>query len=233
MALAVTVLTHHHRERVTAALAERDDAAGRLLAAWFLAAHRTVQEGTWPLAPGTGGHELRAQDIAAPPGLKQDRRIRLGLIDDGNGVAMAFAVFTPRGGEAVRQVRAGALEGGLSRLEEAGIASGPMARHLPAIESALGSPLLPRALYVTADAGLRWRNGVLHRRPQPGRPWLNRMEGDLDAGFLSIRDASAVRAGAVTSSLSGGAGSASVTGTLNAASLEVANWSPPVSRRPA
>ena len=220
MALAFTVLAHHHRERVTAALAERDEAAGRLLAAWFLAAHRTVQEGTWPQVPGIGGSELLAQDVVAPPGLKRDARVRLGLIDDGNGVAMAFAVFTPRGGEAVRQVLTGAFSGGLARLEEAGITSGPMARHLAAIESVMGGPLERHSLYTTADAGLRWRNGVLHRRPQPGRPWLNRMEGGLDAGSFAIRDASAVRAVAVTSSLSGAAGSARVTGSLGAASLE-------------
>ena len=220
MALAFTVLAHHHRERVTAALAERDEAAGRLLAAWFLAAHRTVQDGSWSQVPGVGGSELLAQDVVAPPGLKRDARIRLGLMDDGNGVAMAFAVFTPRGGESVRHVRTGAIDGGLSRLEEAGITSGPMARHLAAIESVMGGLLAPHSLYITADAGLRWRNGVLHRRPQPGRPWLNRMEGHLDAGSFAIRDASAVGAVAVTSSSSGVAGSARVTGSLDAASLE-------------
>ena len=220
MAVAFAVLAHHHRERVTAALAERDEAAGRLLAAWFLAAHRTVQEGTWPQVPGVSGSELLPGDVVTPPGLRRDGRIRLGLIDDGNGVAMAFAVFTPRGGEAMRQVRSGAIDGGLSRLEEAGVTAGPMARHRAAIEAALGSPLEPHALYLTADAGLRWRNGVLHRRPQPGRPWLNRMEGGLDAGSFSIRDASAVRAGAVASSRSVTAGSANVTGSAGAASLD-------------
>ncbi len=216
MTLAFAFLAHHHRERVATAIAERDEAAGRLLAAWFLAAHRTVQEGTWPRLSG----ELLPRDVAAPPGLKPDRRIRLGLIDDGNGVAMAFAVFTPRGGEAVRQVRVGALEGGLSRLEEAGISSGPMARHQAAIETALGTSLAPRALYLTADAGLRWRNGILHRRAQPGRPWLNRMEESLDAGSFAIGDALRIRSRAVTSSGSAEAGSTRVTGSLGAASLD-------------
>ena len=117
-------------------------------------------------------------------------------------------------------MRSGAISGGVSRLEEAGLTSGPMARHLAAIETVLGSPLEPHALYLTADAGLNWRNGVLHRRPQPGRPWLNRMEGGLDVGAFAVRDASAVRAVEVTSSLSGAAGSAHVTGSLGAASLE-------------
>ena len=220
MAVAFAVLAQHHRERVAAALAERDEAAGRLLAAWFLAAHRTVQEGTWSPAPGAAGREFSPVNVAAAPGLRQDGRIRLGMIDDGNGVAMAFAVFTSRGGEAIRQVRSGAVDGGISRLEEAGITSGPMARHRAAIEAVLGEPLEPHALYLTADAGLRWRNGILHRRPQPGRPWLNRMESDIDAGSFAVRDASAVRAGAVTGSHSATAGSASVTGTVDAASLE-------------
>lgn len=220
MALAFAVLAHHHRERVTAALAERDEAAGRLLAAWFLAAHRTVQEGTWPQVPGTAGSELLPGNIVAPPGLRPDGRIRLGLVDDGNGVAMAFAVFTPRGGEAVRRVRSGAIDGGLARLEEAGVTSGPMARHRAAIETVLGAPLEAGALYLTADAGLVWRNGILHRRPQPGRPWLNRMEGDIDAGSFSITGVAAMRAGAAASSRSSTAGSARVTGSVEGASLD-------------
>ncbi len=46
------------------------------------------------------------------------------------------------------------------------------------------------------------------------------MEGGLDAGSSAIRDASAVRAVAVTISLSGAAGSARVTRSVGAASLE-------------
>ena len=215
MALAVTVLAQHHRAHVTTVLVERDEAAGRLLAAWFLAAHRAVQEGRW-----TGARELPLRDVPAPTGLRSDQRIRLGVIDDGNGVAMAFGVFTPRGGEAIRHVRSGAIDAGLSRLEEAGITSGPMARHSNAIEAALGDSLQTHALYLTADNGLRWRNGVLHRRPQPGRPWLSRMEGGLDAGAFSIRDTGTTRAVAVMSALSSAAGSAHIAGSLGAASLE-------------
>ena len=54
-----------------------------------------------------------------------------------------------------------------------------MEAHRPAIEAALGRPLAPGALFVTADRGLRYRERALYRRAQPGRPWLNRMETDL------------------------------------------------------
>ena len=90
----------------------------------------------------------------------------------------------------------------------------------PATESVMEGCLELHSLYITADAGLRWRNGVLHRQPQPDRPWLDRMEGGLDADSFAIRDASAVRAVAVTISLSGAAGSARVTRSVGAASLK-------------
>ncbi len=40
----------------------------------------------------------------------------------------------------------------------------------------MGRPLAGAALWATADLGLRYRERALHRRAQPGRPWLNRME---------------------------------------------------------
>lgn len=43
----------------------------------------------------------------------------------------------------------------------------------------MGRTLAADALYVTTDRGVRYRERALHRRAQPGRPWLNRMETAL------------------------------------------------------
>ena len=55
-----------------------------------------------------------------------------------------------------------------------------MEGHRPAIEAALGRSLGADALWVTSDRGIRYRERALHRRAQPGRPWLNRMETTLE-----------------------------------------------------
>ena len=145
MAFAFAMLAVHHRERAATALGERREAAGRLFAAWFLAAHRASQEGDWRTAIEGRGIELLPGDLrhagAVLPGLKEDDRIALGLIDDGNGVPMAFGVFTARARDAVFHIRSGALLGGLRRIGRAGSAAGPMAHHRGAIEAVLSRPL--------------------------------------------------------------------------------------------
>ena len=224
MAFAFAMLAVHHRERAATALGERREAAGRLFAAWFHAAHRASQEGDWRTAIEGRGIELLPGDLrhagAVLPGLKEDDRIALGLIDDGNGVPMAFGVFTARAREAVSHIRSGALLGGLRRVGHAGSAAGPMAHHRGTIEAVLSRPLGGNALYVTADQGLEWRSDLLHRRPQPGRPWLNRMEGDLDAGASDILDASRIDAESLSGKSTGRAGWVNVAGSATAAGLE-------------
>ena len=224
MAFAFAMLAVHHRERAATALGERREAAGHLFAAWFLAAHRASQEGDWRTAIEGRGIELLPGDLrhagAVLPGLKEDDRIALGLIDDGNGVPMAFGVFTARARDAVFHIRSGALLGGLRRIGRAGSAAGPMAHHRGAIEAVLSRPLGGNALYVTADRGLEWRSDLLHRRPQPGRPWLNRMEGDLDAGASDILDASRIDAESLSGKSTGRAGWVNVAGSATAAGLE-------------
>ena len=136
-------------------------------------------------------------------------------MDDGAGVqgsspvAMAFGVLEPARPEAAAALRRGAIAGGLAALAEAGSTDTAMAVHVPAIEGALGRPLAADApgrspaLYVTADAGLRYSDQTLYRRPQPGRPGLNRMETALDAGGHDVTGVAAAEG--FTASVSGDA----------------------------
>ena len=169
--------------------------AGRVFGAWVLAAHRASQEQdfsarlalqrSFVLTPA----ELRGFG-AVPPGLPEragrDASFTVGIMDDGRGqaglppVAMAFGVLEPARTEAAPALRSGAIAAGLAALAEAGSTDTVMADHVPAIEGALGQPLAADTFYVTADAGLRYADAVLYRRPQPGRPGLNRMATALD-----------------------------------------------------
>ena len=223
MAFAFAMLAVHHRDLAGAALEDRREAAGRLFAAWFLAAHRASQERDYSSAIAGSGLALTTDDLrlagAVPPGLKEDGRIVLGLVDDGHGVPMAFAVFTGASAEAAAGLRAGALLAGLREVAHASSPGGAMARHRAAIEAALGAPLDAGALYVTADGGLAWRNDLLHRRPQPGRPWLNRMASDLAAGASGILDASRIAARSLAGRTGASAGAVTVAGDASAAGL--------------
>ena len=135
---------------------------------------------------------------------------------------MAFGVLEPARTESGPALRLGALAAGLAALGQAGSADTAMAVHVPAIEGALGRPLAADALYVTADGGLRYRDQIFYRRPQPGRPGLNRMETVLDAAGHDVRGAAA--ASGREASVSGDAeagGSGTVDGDAAAARLEV------------
>ena len=168
---------------------------------------------------------------AVPPGLPartgREASFRVGVMDDGRGlpgsspVAMAFGVLEPARAESVPALRRGAIAAGLAALAETDGTETAMAVHVPAIEDALGRPLAADALYVTADAGLRYRDQTLYRRAQPGRPGLNRMETALDAGGNDVTGAAATTGFAA--SISGDAeagGSGRVTGDAAASRLE-------------
>ena len=246
-ALAGTGLAAHYAAQHAARQTAQAFEAGWVFAAWVLSAHRASQEldysvrlavePAFVLTPAT----LRGVGTV-PPGLParagRDTSFVVGIMDDGCGVpgsspvpgrspvAMAFGVLEPARPEAAAALRRGAIAGGLAALAEAGSTDTAMAAHVPAIEGALGRllaadvPGRSPALYVTADAGLRYRDQTLYRRPQPGRPGLNRMETALDAGGHDVTGAAAAegfRASVSGDAEAGGAGS--VTGNAVAARL--------------
>ena len=235
-ALAATGLAAHyaaqHAARQTALAFE----AGRVFGEWVLAAHRATQEHDFAprlaiepafLLTPAALRGFGAVPLGLPAHAGRDAPFQIGIMDDGRGVpgrspvAMAFGVLEPARAEAAPALRRGALAAGLAALAEAGSADTAMAAHVPVIEDALGRPLAADALYVTADGGLRYRDQILYRRPQPGRPGLNRMETALDAGGRDVRGVAAA-AGRETS-VSGDAeagGGGTVDGDATAARLE-------------
>ena len=185
-ALAGAALGVHYEARERDRVLALDRAAGRVFAGWVTAAHRATQahadmfETALETQIGILLTVARLRTLlAAQPGLPErpgrDAAMTLGAISDGTArrVPMAFGVLEP--GEArASALRAGALQAGLAAVAPGG--GTLMDRHRPAIEAVLGRPLAANALYVTADRGIRYRERALHRRAQPGRPWLNRME---------------------------------------------------------
>ena len=245
--LAGGALAVHYEARDAERGRALDRAAGRVFAAWVLAAHGAVQGHADAFETALQTHvgilltvaRLRALG-AAPPGLPErpgrHAAMVLGVIADGTArrVPMAFGVLEPAEPGRRDVLRAGALAGGLTALQDDGT-DGAMAIHRPAIEAALGRPLAAGALFVTADRGLRYRSRALYRRAQPGRPWLNRMETDLamappgaadPAARRAIRDAGAVTA--LTASIGGdmaAGGEADVQGHVHAARMTAASVS--------
>ncbi len=231
---ALWLLQHESRE----SLLSRQDLArtrGAVLALGLEAAHRAAQEdqaGHAGRLAGRGrrGYELTGAELAGhlPPGLPGGG-VRLGIIDDGAGLPLAYAVLPAPGPDAALpledSIREGALAAGLRELARAG-APHPMARHLTRIEAALGGALGQGSLYATADLALPVQASRLYRRPQPGRPELTKMETDLGfadgvgiwgAGNVTAR---AATANGVTAHGRGEAGRASAGGEVLAATLE-------------
>ena len=195
-ALAGAALAAHYEARGAERLLALDRAAGRVFAGWVQAAHRATQDhaGAFETALETQlgilltVARLRALGAAAPDLPERPGRgaaMTLGVIPDGTArgvpgrspVPMAFGVLEPRAPSRPTAMRGGALDAGLAALAPGG--GTLMEAHRPAIEAALGRPLAAGALWVTADLGLPYRERALHRRAQPGRPWLNRMETGL------------------------------------------------------
>ena len=246
-ALAGAGLAAHYAAQHAARQVASAFQAGRVFGEWVLATHRASQEhgfaarleieSAFVLTPAA----LRSLG-AVPPGLPSQvgrhASFTVGIMDDGRGgpgnlpapgsspVAMAFGVLEPARPEAAPALRSGAIAAGLAALAEAGSAETAMAAHVPAIEGALGRPLAADSFYVTADAGLHYRDQVLYRRPQPGRPGLNRMETTLDAGgndVIGIADADGFTAAVSGDATAGGSGSVTsdaAAGDLEAGSME-------------
>ncbi len=188
--LAGAALAVHYEARAVERAVALDRAAGRVFAGWVQAAHRATQAHADAFETALETQlgilltvaRLRALG-AAPPDLPgrpgRDAAMTLGVIPDetARGVPMAFGVLEPGAPSRPTAMRAGALDAGLAALAPGG--GTLMEAHRLAVEAALGRPLAGDALWVTADLGLRYRERALHRRAQPGRPWLNRMETTL------------------------------------------------------
>ncbi len=190
-ALAGAALAVHYETRAAERTQALDRAAGRVFAGWVHAAHRATQahadafETALETQVGIVLTVARLSTLgASPPELPgrpgRHATMMLGVIPDGTArrTPMAFGVLEPAAGSRPTAMREGALEAGLSAMAPGG--GSLMEAHRPAIEAALGRNLGAEALWVTADRGIRYRERALHRRAQPGRPWLNRMETALE-----------------------------------------------------
>ena len=178
--------------------------AGHVAAGWLQAMHRSTQETDWRAAVASGGAVVAPADLAAaghaPPGLPETLRgatMTLGVISDGTpaATAMAFVVLEPDFSSATAGIHAGLIDAGVTAVEFASGPPGAMAAHRPAIEALTGA-LAPEAFYVTADT-LAHMPAALYRRPQPGRPRLNRMETDLALAGHDVVSGAALHAGAI------------------------------------
>ena len=189
--LAGAALAAHYETRAAERVQALDLAAGRVFGAWVQAAHRATQAhaGAFETALETqmgivlavarlGALGAAPSDLPERPG--RNATMALGVISDGSArrTPMAFGVLEPAASARPSAMREGALEAGLAAVAPGG--GTPMEAHRPAIEAALGRSLGPDALWVTADRGIRYRERALHRRAQPGRPWLNRMKTTLE-----------------------------------------------------
>ena len=208
VAAAAGLLATYHAERAEAERRAEDREAGRVFALWFQAAHRASQDFSVldPAEPpginftdrvAGGGFLLTPAELrglgAVPPGLPEtagrlgDAPFTLGIIDDGDGVPMAFGVLEPEEWEATASLREGALEAGLAQLEDVSGTDPETQARVAAIETVLARAVdAENALFVTADRGVRYEDRVLYRRAQPGQPRLNRMETDLDASGCRV-----------------------------------------------
>ncbi len=197
----LTAWTLAERERQVTAARET---AGHVAAAWLQATHRSTMETDWSAAVAAGGALVTPASLVtaghAPPGLPAAQRpltMTLGVIGDGATppVAMAFLVVTPDSVSASAALHRGLIDAGVIAVEYAAGPAGSMARHRPAIEALTGA-LDTAAFFVTADT-LSHQAGAVYRRAQPGRPWLNRMESDLDLAGHAITAGAALFAGAI------------------------------------
>ena len=190
-ALAGAALAAHYETRAAERVLALDRAAGRVFAGWVQAAHRATQvhadafETALETQVGIVLTVARLSALgAAPPDLPgrpgRHAAMTLGVVPDGTSrrTPMAFGVLEPAASSRPTAMREGALEAGLAAVAPGG--GTLMEAHRPAIEAALGRSLGMDALWVTADQGIRYRERALHRRAQPGRPWLNRMETTLE-----------------------------------------------------
>lgn len=180
----------YYAERADAERRAADRQMGQLFAVWFGATHRASMETDYRTRLAGGGFLLTQADLRAvgvvPPGLPDSVvgsvSFSFGIVDDGAGVPMAFGVLEPAAWSNTASLREGALDGGLAQIEETAGSGTEMHAHVAGIRAALGRAPAAGAMFATADRSVRYRDGVVYRRAQPGQSRLNRMETTLDAG---------------------------------------------------
>ncbi len=190
----------------------RAGAAGALFAQWFRAAHHLAQSeeahyrNLVALHGGVSvpGARLRRAGLVPawmPGRTDAGQALTLGVIDDGRGVPMAFALASPEGPLSALYLESFVAGAAANRV---GDVAGPgreaqATRWQRAIEQVLGRPLEPGELYATADAGVPYDHRIVYRRAQPGRAGQARMETTLafagDAGISAVGELDAQRAG--------------------------------------
>ncbi len=189
-------------------LEARTHAAGAVFAQWFRAAHHLAQSEEAhfrqlvALQGGVSvpGARLRNAGLVPdwlPARTDAGQTIALGVIDDGFGVPMAFALATPAGRLSPLHLESFVAGAAANRV---GDVAGPgrearATRWQGAIERVLGRPLERGELYATADVGIAHDRRIVYRRAQPGRTAQSRMETALDFGNdAGISDVGALEA---------------------------------------
>ena len=224
---------------------DRAYASGALFASWLQAAHRRAQEaedfyvtalgvnpgvamsqgqlsGDGPVACTPVGSVNCLGSVVSdwvPMTTALGQRITFGVIDDGVGVPMAFAVARAEGTRALSPLagegfRAGAAAGGVVGIEEfselddrwfelggetfdVNVAGSTAPERQDAIEHVLGGSLAEGDLVAVADLSIVFSEAHVYRRRQPGREYLSDMRTDLrfasGRGIPFERDAMGVR----------------------------------------
>lgn len=224
LALSATILAAWHADADFERRRMLDAERGRVFAMWLAVAHRATMRNDYrpALAAAPDGFALAPASLpGAPPGLRVPPELTLGVISDGNGVPMAWAVLDVAA-DARAEARSGAFSAGLADVAVAG-GGGAMAVHEPAVAAARGTPVPAGALFATADLAIAYDEDALYRRAQPGRPWANRMETALALGGNDVTDGGA--ADGIAAVLSGDAeagGDTDIEGDATAANLTAA-----------
>ena len=157
---------------------------GRAFGTWLQVAHAATMRNDYraALAASPNGFSVAPGSLPGrPPGLRTPAGMTLGMMSDGDGVPMAWAVLDVEEEER-GPARNGAFESGLADVAVRGGTGGAMADHTVGVGLARGAAIPAGALFATADLAVAYEEDVLYRRRQPGRPWANRMEAELEFG---------------------------------------------------
>ena len=165
--------------------------SGRAFGTWLQVAHAATMRNDYraALAARPDGFAVAPSSLSGhPPGLRIPPGMTLGVMSDGTGVPMAWAVMKVEEEERAA-VRNGAFESGLADVGVADGFQGAMTDRLAAVGLARGAAVPNGALFATADFAVPYEEDVLYRREQPGRPWANAMDATLEFGGNDLLDA--------------------------------------------